>query len=30
MEQRLVSLRSVEQGTEIDLVHIEGLEDDLE
>lgn len=28
MDQRVVSVKSVEGGTEIDLVHIEGLEDD--
>jgi hypothetical protein len=28
VEQCLVSLKSVEEGTETDLVHIEGLKDD--
>jgi hypothetical protein len=28
MDQRVVSVKSIEGGTEIDLVHIEGLEDD--
>ena len=28
MDQRVVSVKSIEGGTEIDLVHVEGLEDD--